>query len=276
MFGTQRVRFAIQRPDRPAPVCYASDTGLVSEPNLSRAEEFARLAEKLHAEPQQQRTIDRIVSLAVETVDAADSCCVTLRRSNGELLTAATSDWLARQATELQEELREGPYFAVNSNLGMISIDDLTIDRRWPQLSQAAAGLGVRAMLSIRLDLSDASLTASLNLLAKQPYAFDPTDLGIASIFARHAASALDSARHGESLRAAARSRQIIGVAQGMLMQRFGLSLDQSFELLRRYSQTHNIKLRVLAERLAESGGLSADGDPAGSLEQAFGLHSSE
>lgn len=259
--------------DRPSLACYASEAGVASKPNLSRAEEFARLAERLHAEPQEQRTLDRIVSLAVETVDPADSCCVTIRRSNGELLTAATSDTIARQATELQELIGDGPYFAVNSNLGMISIDDLAIDRRWPQLSRAAAGLGIRAMLSIRLDLSHASLTASLNLLAKQPYAFDPTDLGIASIFARHAASALDNARQGESLRAAARSRQIIGIAQGMLMQRFGLSLDQSFELLRRYSQTHNIKLRVLAERLAESGGLSTDGDPAGSLEEAFGLH---
>lgn len=249
---------------------------MAREPNLSRAAEFARLAERLHADPQEKRTLDRIVSLAVETVDPAESCCVTLRKSNGELLTAAASDDVAREATALEKLVGEGPSFAVTSNLGMVSIDDLTTDRRWPQLSQAAADLGVRSMLSIRLDLNDSSLTASLNLLAKQAYAFDATDLAIASIFARHAASALDNARHGENLRAAARSRQIIGVAQGMLMQRFGLSLDQSFELLRRYSQTNNVKLRVLAERLVESGRLSAAGDPTDSLEEAFGLNTED
>lgn len=275
-FATQEIGSPIEIADLPAPECYPRTSGAAAKPNLSRAEEFARLAGQLHAEPQEQRTLDRIVSLAVDTVDPADSCCVTLRRSNGELVTAAASDTVAREATELQELVGEGPYFAITSNLGMVSVDDLTIDRRWPQLSRAAAGLGVRSMLSIRLDLHNASLTASLNLLAKEAYAFDPTDLAIASIFARHAASALDNARQGENLRAAARSRQIIGVAQGMLMQRFGVSLDQSFELLRRYSQTNNIKLRVLAERLAESGGLSAAGDPADSLKAAFGLHADD
>lgn len=258
--------------DRPTPAHSSSDTGAASEPNLSRAEEFARLAEQLYAEPQEQRTLDRIVSLAVETVDPADSCSITVSKSKGKLLIAAASDTIARETTELQDVLGDGPYFAVTSNPGMICIDDLATDRRWPHLSQAAAGLGTRALLSIRMELSDTSLTASLNLLANQPYAFDATDLAIAGIFARHAAAALDNARQGENLRAAARSRQVIGVAQGMLMQRFGLSLDQSFELLRRYSQTHNVKLRVLAERLAETGGLSDAGDPAGSLEEAFGL----
>lgn len=246
----------------------------VPRSRLEHAEEFARLAEQLHAEPEEQRTLDRIVALAVQTVDPADSCSVTTSRANGPLSVAAATDAVAGEAAELQQRVGEGPYLDVTAAFGMVSVDDLTLDTRWPRLSRAAAGLGVRSLLSVRLDLSDPSLTASLNLLADRPYAFDTTDLAIAGIFARHAGSALDMARQGESLRAAARSRQIIGVAEGMLMQRFGLTLDQAFELLRRYSQTHNIKLRVLAERLVETGRVPAAGDAAGSLERAFGLDS--
>jgi hypothetical protein len=127
-------------------------------------------------------------------------------------------------------------------------------------------------MFCIRLPLATRAQVASLNLAADRRQAFDTTDIAIASIFARHAAAALDRARDGDDLRAAVRSRQLIGVAEGILMQRFGLGLDQAFELLRRYSQSHNIKLRVLAERLVETGQLTTAADATRSLDAAFGL----
>jgi GAF domain-containing protein len=239
---------------------------------LEHAAEFARLAEQLHAEPQEQQTLGRIVSLALQTVESADSCSVTVSRGKGKLTVAAATDEIAGRIAALHQDVGEGPYLDVASTFGMVSVDDLAHDARWPLLSRAAADLDARSLLSIRLDLSDPTITASLNLLADRPYVFDTNDLAIASIFARHAASALDAARQGDSLRAAARSRQIIGFAEGMLMQRFGLTLDQAFELLRRYSQTHNVKLRVLAERLVESGPIPAVGDVADSLQRAFGI----
>lgn len=39
-----------------------------------------------------------------------------------------------------------------------------------------------------------------------------------------------------------------------MLTQRYGLTLDQSFEVLRRYSQDQNIKVREFAEQLVLAG----------------------
>jgi AmiR/NasT family two-component response regulator len=61
-----------------------------------------------------------------------------------------------------------------------------------------------------------------------------------------------------EQLKVALISRQMIGVAQGMLMLRYGLGLDRSFEYLSRRSQNENIKLRLLAERVIAE--LSAEG----------------
>ncbi len=47
--------------------------------------------------------------------------------------------------------------------------------------------------------------------------------------------------------------RHVIGLAQGILMERFDLSTDQSFSVLRRYSQDRNMKLRSVAAHLVES-----------------------
>jgi AmiR/NasT family two-component response regulator len=48
----------------------------------------------------------------------------------------------------------------------------------------------------------------------------------------------------------------MIGVAQGILMQNYGISMEQSFELLRRYSSYKNIKLREVAEHVVQAGDL--------------------
>ena len=224
--------------------------------HLQAAEEFARLAEELSRPGSEGPTLERIVSLAVETIDGCDYCGVSLRDHTGKITTPASTDPLVVRADELQYRLEEGPCLDVFWALDTAFIDNLTLDTRWPRWIQHAARLGIGSVLSVRLDAPAGQAHASLNLYAEKPYAFDPTDLAIASIYARHAGTALDAARTQDQMSSAIRSRQLIGVAQGILMQRFGLTLDSSFEVLRRYSQDHNVKLRTIAENLVRAGGL--------------------
>jgi AmiR/NasT family two-component response regulator len=56
-------------------------------------------------------------------------------------------------------------------------------------------------------------------------------------------------------------TRNVIGQAQGMLMERHGLTADEAFDLLRRHSQQTNVKLVVLARRIADSGIVPDVGD---------------
>ena len=56
-------------------------------------------------------------------------------------------------------------------------------------------------------------------------------------------------------------SRDVIGQAKGILMERLHLTGDQAFEQLRQASQQRNRKLREIAAELAETGAWPTDGD---------------
>jgi len=57
-----------------------------------------------------------------------------------------------------------------------------------------------------------------------------------------------------EGLEEALVSRDVIGQAKGILMERLHLTSDQAFEELRGISQQHNRKVRDISAALAETG----------------------
>jgi len=64
-----------------------------------------------------------------------------------------------------------------------------------------------------------------------------------------------------ENLHGALASRQVIGRAEGILMQRELISADQAFDLLRRASQNLNTKLREVAQYVVDTGDLPRQQD---------------
>ena len=75
----------------------------------------------------------------------------------------------------------------------------------------------------------------------------------MAHVLARHAAVAVAATREQAQLWQAIDARQLVGQATGILMERFALDADRAFDVLRRYSQHHNLKLHEVATRLIES-----------------------
>ena len=57
-----------------------------------------------------------------------------------------------------------------------------------------------------------------------------------------------------EGLEEALLSRDVIGQAKGILMERLHITPDQAFEELRTVSQQHNMKLKEVAAELAQTG----------------------
>jgi len=214
------------------------------------------MSRELLAAENEPLTLQRIVDQAVQVVPGCDWAGVSLRTAESPAEPAASTDEVTHRADELQKLLREGPCYesAVESETHIIR--DTRDDRRWPEWSARVADLGIRSVLSVQLIGSSGELLGALNLYAGTTDAFSRDDLDEALLFAAHAGGALGVSRQVTGLREALRSRHLIGVAQGMLIQRYGLTLDQSFSVLSRHSQESNTKLRDVAAQIVEGGRL--------------------
>ena len=69
---------------------------------------------------------------------------------------------------------------------------------------------------------------------------------------ADNALSRREEERISEAVDAIAASRALIEQTKGMLMFVYGIDADAAFDLLRKQSQQHNIKLRLLAEQIVQ------------------------
>jgi AmiR/NasT family two-component response regulator len=69
-------------------------------------------------------------------------------------------------------------------------------------------------------------------------------------MFGTMAAMALTSARTADELQSALHTRNVIGQAQGIIMERYGVGSEQAFAVLSRVSQETNTKLNLVAAQV--------------------------
>jgi GAF domain-containing protein len=214
---------------------------------------FAALAAELQQEPDLALTSRAIVTRMREVVPEADKVSLTVRAPRSGHRTLASTDPVAEQADELQYDLGEGPCIQVADTGGWLRSGDVGTDARFPVWGPRAAEVGVGSLLSVSVTEREEPLGA-LNLYSDELGAFVDRDVvDLALVYAIHATTALSSARRATTLRAAVRSRHVIGMAQGIAMERYDIDQQQSFELLRRLSSTTNVKLRDIANQIAET-----------------------
>jgi transcriptional regulator with GAF, ATPase, and Fis domain len=217
---------------------------------------LANMARDLLAQPGVQQTLDRVVAHAVELVDGCDAAGILVVR-NGTVRTIAATHDLARRSDQIQGELGEGPCLnAVIEEEPVFRIADMAAAAaRWPRYAPAARELGIGSAMGFWLFTEDENLGA-LNLYSYRPNAFGKRTEHVGWLLAAHAAVAFASARNETQLHEAIGTRQDIGEALGIIMERHKLTEQQAFDLLREQSQSRNVKLRELARRVTESGGL--------------------
>ncbi len=220
-----------------------ADTGL--------AEVLGRIARTLQAEPDVDTTLRAIVKAAVDHIDGAEQAGISLAERRGRIRTVAPTADLVTEIDRIQYRTHEGPCVDAIAEHEIFRVDDLATDPRWPQFAPAAAGSGVRSMLSYRLFLTDSTL-GSLNLYSGHPDAFSVRTEQDGRMFATHAAIALAAAQQEAHLRAAVEHRDTIGMAKGILMQRHGVDAVGAFRMLVDASQQGNMKLHQVADWLVE------------------------
>jgi hypothetical protein len=196
-------------------------------------------------------TLGAITSLALQMAPGAECAGLVLcRRGRPEPAGPTTP---ATELDRLQIDLGEGP--AVDmlraSGAAVIEVTDLTgADARWPAFAPAARERGVTALLAISLVPRDRPL-AAVTLYARET-ALPGTAAALLSAFAVPAAMALHAARRVAGLDQAVCSRDLIGQAKGVLMQRDGIGPDEAFDRLVAASQHTNLKLVEVARWLVE------------------------
>ena len=203
-------------------------------------------------------TLQRIVGLAVETIDGCDLAGIFVV-ADGSVTTPASTEPLVMELDALQFETDEGPCLDAVSERAVFYAVDLDSDDRWHRFGPGASALGVRCLLAVPL-LADGPLGA-LNLYARLPFAYGATDRARGVVLATLAGHALHTARErqeeqeqSDQLSQALVTRGVIGQAQGILMERERITADQAFDVLRRASQHLNVKLREVAQNLVDTG----------------------
>jgi GAF domain-containing protein len=215
-------------------------------------EEFARIAESLRSAPTPARTAEEIVDYVRVQLDAS-LAGIALIRGREKLETCAATDRAVEQADALQYDLDEGPCRDSSWQRQTLVVSDLASDGRWPRWTGRVAELGIASVLAAELTDDQDRRIGSINVYWTEPRTFTDDEIAFVNIFARHAALALAESIDMAGLNTALDTRKRIGQAQGILMERYGLDETRAFEVLRRYSQDHNVKLREVAEHLVGS-----------------------
>lgn len=222
------------------------------------ARQLAALASALHAERQEEPTLHAIVRQAQAVVPDAEHVSLTVRQRRGGFTTLETTSALAAEADQLQYDLNEGPCLDSAREGGWWRSGGVSQDPRWPRWGPGAGRLGVGSLLSVRL-MRQHEPYGAINLYSREEQRFADADhIDRALLWATHAADALTAAQELSGLETALASRHVIGMAQGIVMHRFGLSEEQSFSLLCRLSSHRNEKLREIAHTIVRTGEIPA------------------
>ncbi|MCV7435100.1 GAF and ANTAR domain-containing protein [Mycolicibacterium bacteremicum] len=212
------------------------------------AQQLADLAVKMQDQADTETTLHAVVEGAVNLVPGVRWAGVSL--VDGRTVQARVpSDPIVEKLDSLQAELDEGPCLTALRGHRTVRVDDMASDRRWPRYCPAAAAHGAQSMVSLQLSIQRQNLGA-LNLCGGEPGLFAEDSMFVGGLLAQHAAVALHNAQAEEQFEAALASRDGIGQAKGILMERLGVDADAAFGLLVKLSQDSNVKLVDVARKL--------------------------
>jgi transcriptional regulator with GAF, ATPase, and Fis domain len=226
--------------------------------DVSVARDLSEIARDLEAADDSQSAMNRIVRAAVAEIAGACGAAITLL-DHGKISSPAHSDQIAARVGHAQEEAGEGPCVDTSRQEVTLRSDDLRSEHRWPRWGAAAVENGVLSALSFQLFVEEDSMGA-LDVYGAKANCFDAEAENTGLLLASHAAIAMAGIRKVENLRSAVDSRDVIGQAKGILMERYKIGPGQAFDLLVVASQRTHTKLRDVATHLADTGELMTGG----------------
>lgn len=213
-----------------------------------------KLSSLLESDDSLEQTLQNLVDLSVANLPGCDGAGVTMRADGGETTAVATDEYTLA-IDKIQYDTSEGPCVTAVREGTFQRIDAVSEETRWPEFTRRAGEKGFRSGMSFPLNVDGQN--AALNLYAKKERAFDEATTAMGEVFANQASIALKNARTymaarrvADQLNEALKTRDMIGQAKGILMEREGISDEEAFDMLKTISQNSNVKLRDIAHKL--------------------------
>jgi GAF domain-containing protein len=230
---------------------------MAEQANHDLAMRMADLARTAAAPRSVEDVLSDVTKAALELVPGTDTAGVLLIGKGGKWDSLGGTSDLPHLLDELQMKYNEGPCVEAALDDLIVRTEDFRTDERFPNWSPAVVELGVLSGVSFKLYTANRTAGA-LNLFAFKPNAFDGESETFGTVLAAHAAAAILASREGEELQSALSTRDRIGQAKGIIMERYNVDDIQAFDMLRKLSQDSNIRLVDIAQRVIETRGEGA------------------
>lgn len=216
------------------------------------AEQLAEMARSLQAEDDTEKMLDQMVTAAVALIPGVDEASISVVIGRRDMTSQSPTGEMPRQVDAVQAEVGEGPCLDAVFEHQTVRVPDMANEPRWPRFARRAVEAGALSMLAFQLYVERDNLGA-LNLYSRRPHAFDEESERVGLLFASHAAVAFAEARQQDQMNAGFDTRDLIGQAKGILMERYKISAVSAFAVLVRVSQNSNRKLRDVADELCRT-----------------------
>jgi GAF domain-containing protein len=217
------------------------------------AGQLGSLARSLQHEADPERILATMVRGAIDLIPGVDEGSISVVHDRRNVGSRAPSSPLAEQLDALQGDTGQGPCLDAMFMHQTVHVPDMASEKRWPRFAHRAAEAGAGSMLCFQLWVEGDNLGA-LNLYASRAGAFTRESVHVGLLVAAHAAVAFAEAMKVEQLGEALATRDLIGQAKGILIERYKITGDQAFTILDRSSSTTNMKLHDVAEHLVLTG----------------------
>lgn len=217
---------------------------------------MARLTETLIKSTEIGATLHSVAAAAVDLIAGVECADVLLISGPDDFQSVAATSPLAVDVVNFQRRLGEGPCVDAASGDAVVKCNYLHQDGRWPAFAASAVAAGVSSVMSFQLYTHKARIGV-LNLFGCRPGVFDTDAEAVGVMLATYAAIALLAHDKQRQFRSALASRDMIGQAKGMIMERFGIDAARAFGLLKKLSQDSNTRIADVAAQIVARGSAS-------------------
>lgn len=206
-----------------------------------------------------------------ERVGDVVGVAVTSAVSGGAPLTAGASTTVAAEVDLVQYAIGHGPCLDALREGRETYAPDLAHDPRWTRYGAEAAAHGVRSSHSVPVLDGRSVVVGVVKIYASEVDGLDERQRQVGREFGLEVAGGISLAntlvatsQELEDRIEAMDTRRTIDLATGLLMGRLGCGPEDAFDLLRRESQNHNIRVHDVAiDLLARPSAVTAEGAAA-------------